>query len=221
MKKIFFYIAITLATSIAFISCHKDDEGGSFLTQPAEITLNGAETIYVVQGLSYSEEGVNVTGGELYATVGQVATNRPGKYTINYIAKNADGAYSSVSRTVIVLELGDGSLDISGTYRGYRGESYGTDISITKIATGVFSVTDVFGGFYEYFREYGSAYRVPVIFRYEGNNKITMPVWGSSPWGELNFVGDTATIDSQGTIAYKVLFDDGTSIATEFKLEKK
>jgi hypothetical protein len=220
MKKLYYSIFIIVISTL-FVSCENDNEGNSIITKPATIELNGDATIYIAQGNSYTEEGVTITGGTLYKTIGMVATDRPGSYTIQYIAINSDGAYTTAQRNVIVFGLGDGSIELAGDYAGYRGTSYGTDITITKIATGVYSVPDMFGGFYEYFRGYGSAFRCPGIIRYEGNGIVTMPVWSSSPWGPFNFLDDEGTVDSEGTISYKIVFDDGTSIATAFRLVKK
>lgn len=221
MKKLVNIFFILFVVSF-FISCEDDKDPESMITKPAVVTVNGDETVYVIQGQTYTEDGATVEGGTLYKTVGNVATQRPGTYSIKYIGVNSDGAFTTAERSVIVLKLGDNSIDLSGTYGGYRGAVYGADITLTKIADGIYSVSDLFGGYYEYFRGYGSAYRATGLIRYEGDGVVIMPVDASSPWGAFNFMDGEGVFDvNSGKLTYKVLFEDGSSIATEFNLIKK
>ncbi|MDP4274434.1 MAG: DUF5012 domain-containing protein, partial [Bacteroidota bacterium] len=182
----------------------EDTKDVSTVTTPASITLKGDQTVYVIQGQQYVDSGAVVTNGKLVKTTGTVLNTVPGSYSIKYIAANNDGVLYTATRTVTVLQLGDGSLDLSGTYFGGRGSvPVPAPVTITKIAQGVFKVSDFFAEYYEVKRGLGATYTAPGLLTYLGNNIAIMPVDASSPWGPINIVKKYIKIsqDTNGKIS--------------------
>ena len=85
-----------------------------------EITLNGEETVYVIEGATYNEEGVkandncdgDVSGG--VKTDGSVDVNKTGEYKINYKVTDKAGNEASKDRTVSVLKKNNMNAGIPG-----------------------------------------------------------------------------------------------------------
>jgi hypothetical protein len=105
----------------------------------------------------------------------QVDATKLGVYEVIYSAINADGFPASASRTVAVCNT-NVTTDISGTYKvnvpdSYRktistgavikydavpGDVAGYTVTITKLAPGIFYVSDFFAGFYHVRAGYGA-----------------------------------------------------------------
>ncbi|MFD2542836.1 immunoglobulin-like domain-containing protein [Lacinutrix gracilariae] len=89
------------------------------------ITLNGAATVNLTVGDSYSDAGATATDnvdGDLTSSIsvtGSVNTNVAGTYTLNYNVSDAAGnAATQVSRTVIVTEASSGN-ECSGSITAF------------------------------------------------------------------------------------------------------
>jgi hypothetical protein len=222
-----FYISIGFL--LLFSSCKKEDTNGvSKITTPAEITLKGDPEVYIVMGTQYVDSGVTVKNGELVKTISTVIPGASGSYFVRYIVENNDGLTYSKTRKVFVLELGSDELDLSGHYDGARGAigagQYTSDISVDKVAKGVYKVSDFFAQYYEVFRGYGPDYACGGLLTYKGNGVAIMPVNSNSPWGPFNFGQGKASaslINGKVTIQYTIAFADGTSIASPFTLTHK
>ncbi len=227
MKTIKYISAIVLIGFIYFIvSCKKEDTKGiSKATTPPTITITGQAQVVLAPGQQYVDSGATVKNGTLVNTINTLLNTVPGSYMVKYIAQNADGATVTAIRKIIVVELGDPSLDLSGDYIGGRGTTVGGPVTLTKIATGVYDVSDYYGEFYEIFRGYGSAYRAPGILTYKGNNKAIMPVNTPTAFGEVHIKGGTASVGtgSNGkiSITYELQFSDGSGFVAPFFLNKQ
>jgi len=222
------YLFIILITCLTYLmtDCKKEDTKDiSKETKVPIITLKGDDQVFLLPGEAYVDSGVNVTDGTLISTVNLVINKVPGSYIVKYVAQNSDGAQVVAVRKVVVLELGDPSLDLSGDYIGGRGSSIGGPVTLTKVATGVYLVSDYYGEFYEIFRGYGSAYRAPGLMTYTGDNKAIMPVNTPTAFGEVHIKGGTASIgtgtNGKISITYSLEFSDGSGFAAPFFLNKQ
>ena len=80
-------------------------------TTPPVITLNGAATVTIIVGDSFTDPGAtasdNVDGSVAVTTTGSVDTNTVGSYTLVYSAKDGAGNTASANRTVHVVATPD------------------------------------------------------------------------------------------------------------------
>ena len=114
-----------------------------------------------------------------------VDASKAGVYSVTYSAVNVDGFSSSATRTVIVYDPSATDRDISGDYT-VAGESYrivkttgaktafsGQDVTISKLAPGIYSISDFLGGYYDQRAGYGSSYAMNGYFQLNNDNTIT------------------------------------------------
>ncbi|CAN1544947.1 Domain of unknown function DUF5011 [Flavobacteriaceae bacterium] len=178
MKK----IITIIFTSLLAIACSTDDTANvSTVTNYPLLELNGAATVFVPQGGTYSDLGcVSTEGGKVIPNVSTFTgkyrgaktldTNTPDEYIQTYTATNKDGFFATASRKVVVYKTGDLVNSIEGVYlctisrngatpsANYRNIKY---IYIWKNANGTFQISDAFGGWYEYGRGLGIGYITP------------------------------------------------------------
>ncbi|SFZ90000.1 Por secretion system C-terminal sorting domain-containing protein [Flaviramulus basaltis] len=87
-------------------------------TTPPVITLNGASTIILTVGDTYTELGATATDnvdGNLTSSIvtsGTVNTNSEGTYTVTYSVSDAAGNLASANRTIVVNEASSGSTTV-------------------------------------------------------------------------------------------------------------
>jgi hypothetical protein len=147
--KIFLF---TLITITVFSACNKEDDfnypegtvGRSRITYFPILTMNGASTIVVPKGGTYTEPGVTAKEGANtipVTTSGTVNTNVAGVYTLTYTAVNKDGYSASTRRTVAVYatDATAAANDFSGTYLR---AATGVNAFWVKLAPGVYQVTN-------------------------------------------------------------------------------
>ena len=79
------------------------------------ISLNGSNSITVVEGEEYTELGVTVSSGNKVATIGEVKTSTLGTYILRYIVIDSNNNINSVTRTVTVVEKYRESI-LAGSY---------------------------------------------------------------------------------------------------------
>ena len=166
MKKLFL---IPLAAML-LTACSKESEDISFITNYAVFNLVGDDVVYVNIGDDYVEPGVSATeNGEDVSSKIKVSTDfvkdEYGLFSVNYSIVNSDGYPATAGREIVVVEPGDngpqGYFFIHNT-RDDVAEAY--DLPICFCCTGepgIYSVSDLIGGFYEQGRGYGSLYKVP------------------------------------------------------------
>lgn len=166
MKK---YISIAALAMLALASCSKDTEGLTSTTYYAVIELDGpvyeqiaTGTPFVDPGYSATMEGENITDQVKVTTSMDFQNPQPGYYTITYSAVNADGFTASATRYVLVADVSD---KISGYYttgqcKVSKYQYSGYPEVVWRGVSGTYHVSDLIGGFYQYFYNggYGSLY---------------------------------------------------------------
>ena len=155
MKNKISIIAILFVALLGLQSCKKETSAGlTDVVSFAALKLEGptvqvvkAGTPYEDPGFTATEEGEDIT--EKVQVAGNVDTDMPGTYTLNYTVANKDGYEQSASRQVFVVP-GDALIDdaIAGDYTGTReGKAAVADAcTISVFAEGVYKATDFFGG---------------------------------------------------------------------------
>ncbi len=233
MKKYILISAIALA-SIATVSCDKDTEGLTQITYYPDFTIVGptnyvaeAGVPYVDPGCTATLDGVDVTDQIVITTSMNLQDPQPGLYTVTYTVVNADNIANSVSRNVIVADADDKA---SGFYtvgtdsnRNYGGTVYyygGYPMYVVGDGEGNYEVSDLLGGFYQYFYGYGSSYVVEGSISIDSAGDISLdygycPGWGDYADSLTNGKFDAAT----GTISWLVTYAEMPFYVTATKDE--
>jgi hypothetical protein len=108
------------------------------------IALNGNEIVPLKVGASYTDAGAKLTDDisgavtDIQPTASNVNTAAPGLYVVTFLAANANGFETSVSRRVAVTSV-TGTPDRSGNYLR---AATGLTCVITKVADGVYKVVN-------------------------------------------------------------------------------
>ncbi|MBW8334915.1 MAG: DUF5012 domain-containing protein [Prolixibacteraceae bacterium] len=195
MKKIINIVGF--ACLFLFISCEKETEGISFETNYANFEMTGESFYNLALGTAYAEPGIIAMAGEDELSVtasNNIDHTTVGIYEVNYSATNADGFGAATSRTVAVYDPSAQAIDFSGDYISdlYRTNGDGTgrieysgfSISISKVAPGIFYVTDLLGGFYEKGYAYGVAYAMTGYIALNADNSLTLLSSHVNSWGD-------------------------------------
>ena len=204
MKKIFLYSLILGLSALCMTSCKDDaDMTDSRLTYYVNLEMQGDAfvqvpigTPYVDAGCTATMNGQDVTSRIVTTGLEDIDVNTAGLYTVTYSAINDDGFSASVERTVAVCDP-TVTTDLSGTYAVQAG-SYrfwfssgatvpfsGQTITIKKAAPGIFSVSDLMGGYYDQRAGYGKSYAMSGYVQLTSDNAINVlsgyvPGWGDS-----------------------------------------
>lgn len=167
MKKIV-YSLIVCAGVLAFAACDDSVEDNSRLTYLVDLQVE-KDTIEHQVGTAFTdpkftatENGEDVSSKVTVKGVKEVKENenKIGIYPISYSVTNSDGYSSSAKQTVYVVNL-DADTDISGNYTIDTEASYaqkGSEqpvkfssaypLTIKKVATSIFTISDLFGGWF-------------------------------------------------------------------------
>lgn len=137
---------LALLVVFSTISCKKDFEPSRITFLP-DIKIIGAENFVIVSGDDFTDPGATATvnGTPIdYTVSGEVDNNTPGLYILSYEAVNSDGFKASATRNVFVLPeaVTPGAADLSGNYKR---STNGRDSKVTKVADGVYFMTDGWG----------------------------------------------------------------------------
>ena len=190
---------------LGLTSCNDDNDEltDSRLTYYADLELQGDEfmtipvgTAFVDPGCKGTLAGEDITNDIKIIGADEVDANTVGFYDITYLAYGSDGYPASVTRTVCVYDPSI-TTDISGDYTVQEG-SYrywfssgatvpfsGYPVSIEGVAPGIFSISDMMGGYYDVRAGYGPRYAMSGYIRLLDDNTITalsgiVPGWGDS-----------------------------------------
>lgn len=209
MKKIFIYGLLLCTTALGFTSCNDDEDqlSDTRVTYFVNLDIQGDEITVAPLGQPYTDAGCKADlNGEDYTsqikTTGSADPNTPGAYNITYSAVNPDGFPASASRTVIVYNTDNvnAEADLSGSwtvdaaqsnrlYNGNTAKYKGNfKIKLTKLADGLYLVSDFLGGWYDQGAGYGSSYAMGGYLTITKDNKLEcvsslIPGWGDSLTG--------------------------------------
>lgn len=188
--------------ALAMVSCSKDSEGLSKIIDYPQIFVQG-DVFYVSPigeefvdpGCTALYQGNDYTSNIVVIGADEVDINTAGLYTITYMATSPDGYSWSESRTVAVCDPSI-TTDLSGTwtvdgvqsYRNYKGTEtvFGGaySVKLTKLAPGIFKVSDMFGGWYDQRAGYGSRYACVGNVQLTADNEIIGLSSSVAGWGD-------------------------------------
>ena len=210
-----------VASLLLFNSCEKKSEGLTRITYYAAIELEGESTMVVDKGSVFVDPGFTATmnGEDVTDDVvvsGDVDTSTSGVYTITYSAVNADGFSSSVSRTVVVLNLSDPIEGFWSTdpasfriYDGGAPVAFGKAFEILIIGNGdgTYNVDDLMAGWYCQRAGYGTNYAMQGVIAVAEDGTITLkgslvPGWGDAADDLTDGMFDAVN----NTISYKLFY---------------
>lgn len=219
MKKNLVYFAALLIVLLGTAGCEKQSLGLTKTTFYADIQLDGGSQMVVAKGSTFVDPGFTavMAGQDVTDKVevtGEVDTSKSGVYTVTYGIVNADGFPSSVTRTVIVLDLADAvegfwqvdksvsTRDYSGTLAPYKGAF---QILIIGEGEGNYHVEDLLAGWYAQGAGYGADYAMDSEISIADDGTITLlkssvPGWGDS----ADYLKDGKFDAATSTITYKV-----------------
>lgn len=219
MKKIYFAFILTLGV-LAFSSCGDKEYTDTKVTNYVTYELTGGETYTIPVGTAYTDPGYKAYEGteDVTASVqvsGTVDGNTVGFYPISYSAVNSDGFSRTVTRNVFVYNPAI-TTDLAGDYlvsegshriRGAAKTAYsGQKITLTKVAPGMFYITDWLGGYYDQRAGYGSSYALYGYLGLNADNTISGLYGFVKGWGD-SFSDVTGTYDpATGTVSMVVTY---------------
>ena len=229
MKRIFYTI---LAVLPLFFSCEeKETEGISREIPVPHMELLGDNPVVLIKGTDYNEAGIyaeryTADGDTIkdveYRKLNDVNPDVAGSYKITYEVLNAEGVPFYINRDVTVADIeGYDVFELpTGVYDGIRvGRDAGGEVVITKLTTGIYSVSDLLAGYYEQYAGYGSAYGAPGVFVINEDGTITTELGYVSGWREtvegVNITFDEAT----NTISYTQIMESGFSFDVKLTLQ--
>jgi hypothetical protein len=197
MKNRIIYLMV-LALAVAGLSgCEKETTAGlTRITYHAAIELEG-DVVTVAKGTDYVEPGYKgtINGEDITSQITVTSTvdnQKPDVYSITYSAVNPDGYASGVSRTVLVydpaattVEPGTYTVSVESNRNGAKTAEYakGNRLLIFQTAPGVFHISDLFGGYYDIGRGYGSKYATAAKLQLTGT-AVSLIEAEDTPWGD-------------------------------------
>lgn len=205
--KILKYIAVVILSSIIFTSCEKDYESHITKVTPAPVLeLIGGNPMVLFKGTPFVDPGIHaieIVNGDTteltYEVVNSVNVNIPGTYKIFYKVLNSEKVPFYISRRVSIVSFtGYDVFEIpTGNYNGIRvNKGRGGTVNITKLAPGVYQISDLLAGYYDQAVGYGPDYAAPGILVISDDGSIRSELGNTAGWGEVigtNFAFDKAT----------------------------
>lgn len=234
MKKILLFVMGVLGI-VSFSSCSDDSDGLTDIVYYPHLTVTGDEFYINPIGQPFVDPGCTATYmGEDYTShvvatgVEDIDVNKAGLYYVTYTAtspayeKHPQGYSLSARRTVavcdpsITTDLSGAWTGQNGTYRIYHNDdgsdtqtNYdGYSISFTRMAPGIFYVTDMLDGYYDQRAGYGSSYALSGYMQLLSDGSLKF-LSGSVPgWSTYTVSAfDNAHYDAAtGTISYHLTF---------------
>ncbi|GHU08599.1 hypothetical protein FACS189431_5160 [Alphaproteobacteria bacterium] len=200
-------------------------------------------------GTPFNDPGVVALEGEndissTVVTKGSVNSNKIGLYVIAYSATNVDGFDKTISRDVFVydpavstdisgkyavdldyshrLQFSNGAIikyaDMQGMYGAGDFSTY--SVSIDQLAPGIYSVSDLFGGYYVEGRAYAATYAMTGYISLNADNTLDVLSSIVAGWGDsLDALEDASYDPETGSIQWGAEY--GGSYSFNVKLNKK
>jgi len=205
--KILKYIAVVMFCSVFFSSCEKDYESNITKVTPAPVMeLIGGNPIVLFKGTPYVDPGIHalqIVGNDTteltYEIINEVKVNVPGTYRLFYKVLNSENIPFYISRRVSIVSFtGYDVFEIpSGNYAGIRvNRGKGGTVKITKLAPGVYQISDLLAGYYDQYVGYGPDTAAPGILVINQDGTMRSELGNTAAWGEIvgtNFAFNPAT----------------------------
>ncbi len=218
------YITVVMFLAAILPSCEKNYEDHITKVTPAPVMeLIGGNPIVLFKGTPFVDPGIHayeMNGDQqvdlTYEVTNEVNVDITGTYKLNYKVLNSENVPFYISRRVSIVSFtGYDVFEIpSGTYDGVRVGRGGGPVQITKLAPGVYQISDLLGAYYTDVVGYDASTAAPAILVISEDGSIrselgNAPGFGSDVVGS-NFVFDAATnvLTFKATlIAYAFGFD--------------
>lgn len=205
--KILIYSVVVMFCSVIFSSCEKDYESHITKVTPAPVMeLIGGNPIVLFKGTPYIDPGIHamqIVGNDTteltYEIINDVKVDIPGTYKLLYKVVNSENVPFHISRRVSIVSFtGYDVFEIpSGTYDGIRvNRGKGGTVQITKLAPGVYQISDLLAGYYDQYVGYGPETAAPGILVINQDGTMRSELGNTVAWGEItgtNFAFDKAT----------------------------
>lgn len=220
MKKIILNL-FTLLALVTMASCgNKDSEGLTSVNYYPKIIMNGDKFFISPLGTAYQDKGATVTlNGEDYTSnlvtsgLNQIDINTAGLYYVTYSATSPDGYSWSEKRTVAVCDPAI-TTDISGTYTTLDGTRRlrtgvetpypGYTTKLSKVAPGIFLISDMLGGYYDQRAAYGTDFTLKGYVQLLADGTVKALSGKVAAWGD-SYDSFTGNYDAKtGRISYVV-----------------
>ncbi|WP_346856843.1 BT_2262 family domain-containing protein [uncultured Draconibacterium sp.] len=227
--KVLTYSIILIAAVFTLASCEKDYE--SYVTEtPAPIMeLYGSNPLVLFKGTPYEDPGIyaaEIVNGEeteiSYEILNEVNVDVTGTYKLQYKVTNSQGVDFYISRNVSIVSFtGYDVFEIpSGTYDGIRvNRGFGGLVYITKLAPGVYQISDLLGGYYDQYVGYGPSTAAPAILVIEEDGTIRTELGNAPGFGE-DVYGNNFAFDAENNVlTYTAVFEDGFNFAVQLTLQ--
>ncbi len=191
------YLAIVLLFIVAVSSCESDYEDNMGITSSVDWDYHGGNPIVLFKGTPYVEPGVDayeIIGEDTteleVEILNEVNVDITHSYKLVYKAVNSEGFEFYQTRKVnIVSFTGYDTVELpEGTYDGIRIGRAGGEVQITKLATGVYQISDLLGGYYDQYVGYGPDYAAPGILVVEEDGNVRSEL-GSGGFGPVEISG--------------------------------
>jgi len=199
-----------------FTACDEDDTED--ISVEYSLDLKTGTNLVIQLGDSYSEPGYKAIydGADVTDKVvveGTVDPNTVGLYIVEYAYTIPNGEIISLEREVIVADMSI-TTDISGTYivqegthrirQGVRTDFSETKVVIKKIAPGFFSVSNLIGGYYSEWNDYGDRYAATGYIQLKEDNSIALLSSLVTGWGDsLSALDKAAYTPADNTIYWE------------------
>jgi len=223
------YLTIVLLFIVAVSSCESDYEDNMGITSSVEWEYHGGNPIVLFKGTPYVEPGVDafeIIGEDTtkldVEILNEVNVDITHSYKLVYKAVNSEGFEFYKTRKVnIVSFTGYDVIELPvGTYDGIRvNRNAGGEVTITKLATGVYQISDLLGGYYDQYVGYGPEYAAPGILVVGEDGKVRSEL-GSGGFGATiitNFSYDSVN----KVITYTQILTDQGNFSFDVKLTFK
>ena len=205
--KILKYLAVVMLASIILTSCEKEYESHITKVTPAPVMeLIGGNPLVLFKGTPFVDPGIHameIVNGDTtelkFEVVNDVKVNIPGTYKIFYKVLNSEKVPFYISRRVSIVSFtGYDVFEIpTGNYTGIRvNKNRGGNVKITKLASGVYQISDMLAGYYDQAVGYGPDTAAPGILVISQDGTIRSELGNTAAWGEItgsNFAFDKTT----------------------------
>lgn len=190
-------------------ACEKEYDSFIIKETPAPILeLIGGNPIVLFKGTPYVDPGIHATeisNGDTteldYEILNEVNVEVTGTYKLLYKVTNSEGYDFYIDRRVSIVSFtGYDVFEIpSGTYDGERVGRGGGPVQITKLAPGVYQISDLLGAYYTDVVGYDNSTAAPAILVISEDGTIRSEL-GNAPGFGSEVVGTNFVFDADNNV---------------------